>query len=1055
MTFSASSLVFRRLIRPVAPSLVLALGAGLFSPATRAEPVTPEQRALILAALPAEAPAKPARPRKLLVYTQTKGYRHASIETGAESLRLMGERTGAYTTTVTDQPEVFTAASLAGFDAVLFLSTTGEIFTLVESKAALLDFVRRGGGIVGIHAATDSCYHWPEWGSMMGGYFDSHPWTWDRTVTILNEEPGHPFNAPFARQPSFSIQDEIYQLKAPYSRTTHRVILSLDTRRSDFDDPAIAPKIKRTDGDFAISQLRTYEKGRVFYCSLGHNHAVYWNRAILGHYLAGIQWALGDLAADSTPQPKRPQPPLAQDPALFTAVAATGYADHGRAFGWLDTAVAEAGKDPALRDVLEGRLLDLLASPAATPAARQAAAEQLGRILPAALPAKHRALKLLGPWLTDPARVNVARLALEPVSGEAVDELFVKSLKGATGAARLALVQSIGNRRIASAVPALKALLANSDSALAAAAAKALGAIATPKAYAALTAKDTPATAAVWQARLDAARQQPAATVIALARDLTARTDLSVGQRNQAFLHLLAAQPDGGLTPLLEVLASGPSDLQEVALNRLRALEGAAVVARVSSGLSGWSAPVQSAVLAELGRRGDAGATEAVTKALAHPDESVRLAAIAALGELPGQPDSARRLLELALRPGAEGKAAALSLSRLSGPAVGTTLQTAAETGPAPRRAVAVRQLALRGTHEALPYLLSLRQDPEVEVRLAALESLDSLGRTEDQAAVLAWARAARDAGERNRAVRTLIAVTLRDPDVAGRTRPLIAALDDGTSADRLLLLPALPRVANPATLATTLRLARSTDAAVQASALTTLTRWPETEAARGLTDLADTPSLPADQRATAVDAATRLLERDPRGLAAVRFGLLERLLAQTESPEVKRRQLFLLSRARLESFALTAERYVSDSTVAAAAREAALSIRANLVWPPDLTASTAANQLKAATDGNVATAWSVPAREGQWLKIDFKQSRPLRRLTLERGSRTRDHPDTFDIHVSDDASNPGPVRFSGRGNRDSEVIELPAGLQGRYLMIKLTATRADSNWSVAEVVID
>lgn len=179
MIFSVSSLALCRLVRPVAPSLALVLAAGLFAPAARAEPVTAEQRALILAALPAEAPAKAARPRKLLVYTQTKGYRHASIETGAEALRLMGERTGAYATTVTDQPNVFTAESLAGFDAVLFLSTTGEIFTLVESKAALLDFVRRGGGIVGIHAATDSCYHWPEWGSMMGGYFDSHPWTWN------------------------------------------------------------------------------------------------------------------------------------------------------------------------------------------------------------------------------------------------------------------------------------------------------------------------------------------------------------------------------------------------------------------------------------------------------------------------------------------------------------------------------------------------------------------------------------------------------------------------------------------------------------------------------------------------------------------------------------------------------------------------------------------------------------------------------------------------------------------------------------------------------------
>lgn len=106
-----------------------------------------------------------------------------------------------------------------------------------------------------------------------------------------------------------------------------------------------------------------------------------------------------------------------------------------------------------------------------------------------------------------------------------------------------------------------------------------------------------------------------------------------------------------------------------------------------------------------------------------------------------------------------------------------------------------------------------------MDVRVAALEALDSLGRTDDQAAVLAWALAARDAGERNRAVRTLIAVTLRNPNVAGRTRPLIAALDDGSPADRLLLLPALPRLANQATLAATLRLARGSDAAVQAGA--------------------------------------------------------------------------------------------------------------------------------------------------------------------------------------------------------------------------------------------
>lgn len=1054
MTFSDSFLSFRTLSRVAPAALVLAL-ALVSPPIARAEPVTAEQRALILAALPKESPAKPAKAGKLLIYTQTKGYRHASIETGAEALRLMGERTGAYATTVTDKPEVFTAESLAGFDAVLFLSTTGEIFTLVESKAALLDFVRRGGGIVGIHAATDSCYHWPEWGSMMGGYFDSHPWTSERSVTILNEEPGHAFNAPFGRKPSFFIQDEIYQLKAPYSRTTHRVILSLDTRRSDFDDPAISSKIKRTDGDFAISQLRTYEKGRVFYCSLGHNHAIYWNRAILGHYLAGIQWALGDLAAESTPQPRRPQPPLASDPALFDAVAATGYSDPTRAFGWLDTAVAEAGKDTAQREAIIDRLVDLLVSRTATPAARQVAAEHLGRLLPPNPSSRHRALKVLADALIEPKQVNLARLALDPVPGESVDDLYLKSLKRATGGARLALVQSLGQRRVADAVPVLKSLLGDSDKALAAASAHALGAIGTTKAYAALTAKETAPTAAVWEARLAAAAQQPAPVVLALARDLSARSDVTSGQRDQAFRSLLSTQADGGLSLTLDTLSTGTPAFKAVALANLRALDRPEVVSRLSAALATWSAPVQVAVLAELGRRADPSATAGVMQALDHTDESVRLAAIEALGQLPGQPAGARRLTQLALRPGAEGKAAVLSLSRLAGATVDETLLSTATAGPVAERAVAVRQLALRGKTESLSFLISLRQDPQLEVRLAALEALDSLGRREDQAAVLAWSLAATDAAERNRGVRTLIAVTLRDPDVSGRTRPIVAALDQGSREDRLLLLPALPRLENQATLAAAVRLAQVTESDVRASAFAALGRWPDPEAVRGLADLAELAATPDDLRAGAVDAATRLLEREPQALPALRFSLLERLLSRTESPEVKRRQLFLLSRSRLESHALVAERYVSDATVGGDARDAALSIRANLVWPPVLSASASANQLNAIVDGDPSTAWSVPAKADQWLKIDFKQTRPMRRLTLDRGSRVRDFPEAFEIYVSDDPAVPGPVRAKGNGNRETSVIELPPGLKGRFLLIKHTGSRNEFNWSVGELAID
>jgi len=105
-------------------------------------------------------------------------------------------------------------------------------------------------------------------------------------------------NAAFDGKP-FVIADEIYQFGAPYSRDKLRVLLSLEPAKID---PA-KPGIKRTDDDFAISWVRQYGKGRVFYCSLGHRDEIFWNPQILAHYLAGIQFALGDLSADAAPVP--------------------------------------------------------------------------------------------------------------------------------------------------------------------------------------------------------------------------------------------------------------------------------------------------------------------------------------------------------------------------------------------------------------------------------------------------------------------------------------------------------------------------------------------------------------------------------------------------------------------------------------------------------------------------------------------------------------------------------------------------------------------------------
>lgn len=254
----------------------------------------PEEVQKVKEALPEKAPATAAKPRKILVISRCEGFVHKSIPLGVEAIRLLGEKTGAYTIEETKELDVFTDAGLAPFDAVLFLSST-KLDPTPEQRDALLKFARGGKGIIGIHAATDNFYKWEEGAKMMGGLFCGHPWNANCTVQMKLDEPDHPINECFHGE-GFKVKDEIYQFKDPYSRENQRIIVSLDM--DDPDTKAVKDgkpgKIVRTDNDFGVTWVRKEGNGRVFYCSMGHNNHIFWDTRILEHYLAGIQYALGD-----------------------------------------------------------------------------------------------------------------------------------------------------------------------------------------------------------------------------------------------------------------------------------------------------------------------------------------------------------------------------------------------------------------------------------------------------------------------------------------------------------------------------------------------------------------------------------------------------------------------------------------------------------------------------------------------------------------------------------------------------------------------------------------
>ncbi|MCF7849752.1 MAG: ThuA domain-containing protein [Kiritimatiellales bacterium] len=263
-------------------------------------PTSAEEMANIKAALPT-ASVKPSRPRKILIFTLCQGFVHKSIPVCTDAFKVMGEKTGAFTADSTADKTAFTAENLAQYDAVLFNNTTRIQFTDAQKKA-LLDFVHSGKGVIGIHAATDNFYEWPEGAAMMGGLFSGHPWTAGGLWAFKLDEPNHPLNKSYGGK-GFKVKDEIYQFKEPYSRDNQRVLVSLDMADANTKDVkgGKIEMMKRTDGDFAVVWLKREGKGRVFFSGFGHNREIFWNPAIMQQYLDGIQYALGDYKLDDKP----------------------------------------------------------------------------------------------------------------------------------------------------------------------------------------------------------------------------------------------------------------------------------------------------------------------------------------------------------------------------------------------------------------------------------------------------------------------------------------------------------------------------------------------------------------------------------------------------------------------------------------------------------------------------------------------------------------------------------------------------------------------------------
>jgi type 1 glutamine amidotransferase len=294
-------------LQPLAAAKVAEIGR--ITPIRGPERMRPQDRdrsiAAIHAAVPTQAQAKPKKPRKLLVMDLNVAYPgHGSIPAANLAIELWGKKTGAYQAVFSNDLDNLKYPRIKEFDAVFLNNTVGQIFPDPNVRAGLMRFIQEGGGLGGYHGTPHASIDWTEFGDMLAARAGSHR-SPDERVIVKIDDPTSPLTAAFEGR-EFEFFDEFYRFTSPpYSREKVHVLLSFNTEKTDLHQLPNCDICVRADNDYPIAWIRGFDKGRIFYTTVGHNSTVFESPAMAKFFLAGIQFILGDLEADTTPSMKK------------------------------------------------------------------------------------------------------------------------------------------------------------------------------------------------------------------------------------------------------------------------------------------------------------------------------------------------------------------------------------------------------------------------------------------------------------------------------------------------------------------------------------------------------------------------------------------------------------------------------------------------------------------------------------------------------------------------------------------------------------------------------
>ncbi len=629
------------------------------------------------------------------------------------------------------------------------------------------------------------------------------------------------------------------------------MLVSLDMS----DETNLAAKgVRFTDKDIPISWIRNYGNGRVFYSSFGHNKHIFWHPEILRHYLAGIQFALGDLEADTTPIPLNVSEILDFD-FLAELLEKTKTYEYGKSLEPLAT-ISEfrryASESPAVSAKIEQQMISFLKSDV-TLAGKQFVCEELSVI------GTKTSVAILSEMLISPTTSNMARYALERIPDKAAGKALRKALSKTNGDEKIGVINSLGQRGDASSVkPISKLIYDKTNKGLAAAAVAALGKIGTEKAAKALKKARNKTWAefrfAISDAYLNCANKLAGNGNLKKAREIYNEL-FGIGEpqniRYAALRGLVKTSSGNSARILVDVLNSGDPLMQSAALGLVGEIPANQNIEPILQILPTLPEAGQVQLLYAIANRPESdestsniASRKAAVTSINNDSQEIRIAALKAFASL-GDATSVLLLAQTAAKTkSSERNAARNSLYRLKGDDIDKTILQNIPHNSVKVTTELIHSVVERQTQNATSTLLKTAQNENSDIRLASIKALKTVGDPESLPAMITLLLSAQSNAENREWEKTLTSIANQLPEPRGRGEAVLAALPLVEDVEKKsTLLHVLGKTGDPAGLPLLQSALNDVDKEIQTAAIRALSEWPDDTPKNDLLKIAQSPA--------------------------------------------------------------------------------------------------------------------------------------------------------------------------------------------------------------------